>query len=439
MKLHYFLLIHFLFAAVIQAMEPDNNALHAMEPIKPEAGYSSDESSFEEGRDYFAEDFEIAAPTTAAKRSREDLAQQDNSKKQKIVQLFECLMHDELDFLKDHAGQIHSHQDTLDLLLHHALIKNNPKRLDFFLQRGANPNVMIAWPTRELEAPILVAALEKNKLEIADILFKHGTDINKKYVSSQFGEGIEAYTPIMAMKTEKYLPGLKWLIAHNADLNAVDASDNDVLQHMLSANNFPAFRLLCHHGASMNRQTISDDSTLCRVIHHGRWHFSRTDEMLMQYALCMLERGADVNIRAGDPITTPLIIACHYDDIDMIQLLLHYGADRSMKNEEGKTALNVLKEWLDADEDLDTVQKNTIQKLLTSQQRPPLPESALQLLKEDRIFTLNEARSGKNIAQIVAQRCLGKNIPSKLHTSSQPQDVPCYFGRTRKAFVQSEG
>ena len=57
----------------------------------------------------------------------------------------------------------------------------------------------------------------------------------------------------------------------------------------------------------------------------------------------VLSIGADVN-SASDNGWTVLIWACHYGHTDIARLLIEHGADINIKNKNGKTALDILKE-----------------------------------------------------------------------------------------------
>ena len=53
-----------------------------------------------------------------------------------------------------------------------------------------------------------------------------------------------------------------------------------------------------------------------------------------------VEHGADVNAFRHTRRATALMVAAHEDDLESIQLLLDYGADTTIKDKNGKTALD---------------------------------------------------------------------------------------------------
>ncbi len=422
MKLRYFLLIHFLFAAGMQAMEP----------IEPDAGYSSDESSFE-----FTETFETDAPTTPGKRSREDLAQQDSSKKQKTHGVFSIplayrvsdenkrqrevlstleLTADEQKFIdqlndddsSDSSDEAISIDFPLDLLLSDAVSHNNPERVKFFLQQGANAQSNADENEDDYNRSLLAITLggKNGDPSIADLLLHYGADINATTADV-----------IRIANDEESLSALQWLIRHGADLNIND------LHTAYKYDNLLAFKALCQAGTDLDLDAPVKGS-------RSLLHFIAEDKKNL-YATYLLEHGANVNF-VNNQNNTPLhfLVRQPYEDEDgsdpsaeqVAQLLLYYGADKLIKNKDGKTALQLAQE------------RNSIalQKLLESCKRPLAPKV--------RDYLLEIAREKKslatNIAQYIHQRSLGNythynklrtklpTVQNPFHIPSQPQEVP---------------
>jgi hypothetical protein len=63
-------------------------------------------------------------------------------------------------------------------------------------------------------------------------------------------------------------------------------------------------------------------------------------------AALLLERGADANAQSNFGLT-PLMCAANSDDAGLVELLMHYGADPSLKDRDGKTAMDRAAFWDD--------------------------------------------------------------------------------------------
>ena len=55
---------------------------------------------------------------------------------------------------------------------------------------------------------------------------------------------------------------------------------------------------------------------------------------------CLVENGADVNARRVSDLSTPLIVACYNDRIDVVSYLVENGADIHLEDNIGNTALH---------------------------------------------------------------------------------------------------
>ena len=63
---------------------------------------------------------------------------------------------------------------------------------------------------------------------------------------------------------------------------------------------------------------------------------NRTDVTLL-----LLHRGADVNKRSGLTQSTALHMAAQYNNTDVIEVLLKHGASTNIKDDEGRTPINL--------------------------------------------------------------------------------------------------
>lgn len=119
-------------------------------------------------------------------------------------------------------------------------------------------------------------------------------------------------------------------IKQGVDVNAVDKNGNTALIMAARFGEIPIIKMLFNAGASIDEPRSPKGRTPLMVA----LAYANGIEVTKLF----VERGANVNARAGDG-TTPLIIAAAGVKYNVVKYLLEKGADVKAKDNNGKTAL----------------------------------------------------------------------------------------------------
>ncbi|KAF8274644.1 hypothetical protein EI94DRAFT_1712778 [Lactarius quietus] len=186
-------------------------------------------------------------------------------------------------------------------------------------------------PPGEKLAPLL-AALYKRHFHVANLLFKHGADVDVRsdigwtllHVSSTYTENIDI---------------ARWLLDHGADENARTTGGSSwiPLHKAVQGLNLEAVEVLLEHNTDINSQSAAGETPLYYTVSGYR------SERKVELARRLLEHGADPNI-CNRSQSTPLHQASSSGWSEAAQLLLSYGAKVDEKDEKGKTPLQVASE-----------------------------------------------------------------------------------------------
>lgn len=179
-------------------------------------------------------------------------------------------------------------------------------------------------PTSSGQAWDLVTATDYEIVPVVEKLLDGGADIN---MTSQ-------RTALHAAAANGNLEIVELLIERGADVNLQDIHGRVAMYVALAEHQPETARLLAEADTDPTVRT-TDGSTLLMAACRAE------DVELVQWAL---DHGTDVNaVRPGKNNATALILAARNGNAEIVQLLLTGGADPSLVNEKGKTALDVAK------------------------------------------------------------------------------------------------
>lgn len=180
----------------------------------------------------------------------------------------------------------------------------------------------------------LVAACKKGNEAMVRMLIEHGADINQP-------DNYTGNTPLLAAlhggKANRFSLAM-YVIERGADI------------HTVSNGNISPFKAALFISEKDDEKTISENETLIQyLLEHGVDHNISDIENALTYSAHYKNRFAvqylvehqyyDVNCKDKRG-NTALIVATKYGDAEIVKLLLDLGADATLTDKEGKTALD---------------------------------------------------------------------------------------------------
>ena len=236
------------------------------------------------------------------------------------------------------------------------------------LDKGADPN--------EDDYTPLDVAIENKHSKIANLLIEKGSDVNfnnplylatthnlndvvKKLIKKGANlnkQKVNGYTSLMQAINLGYFDIASILIQNGADVNIENKIGNTALMFAVSCKNSTIVNLLLLYGADVNKQYKDGTTLLIQAINlkyfdivsilikngadfNKQYKYGTTaliQAINLKYfdiASILIQNGADVDIqdKFGN---TALMFAVSYDEksIDIVNLLLLYGADPYLKN-----------------------------------------------------------------------------------------------------------
>ena len=194
------------------------------------------------------------------------------------------------------------------------------------LKAGANANLT----TKDhVDAPLLEAVFEQN-VPLAELLLKYKANVNVKTSDNE--------TPAHLAARPETLTLFDLLVKNGADLKAQNSegltAPEKLLMQSVASNNEKVARRAIELGANVNVAFTGGSWNRWTPLHDA----AQTSKVMVQL---LLSNKANPNSKNGDG-DTPAHIAASPDKLDMFEALVQGGADLKIKNNEGKTASDLL-------------------------------------------------------------------------------------------------
>lgn len=226
---------------------------------------------------------------------------------------------------------------SLASLLHHAAWCGNVSNVSELLLDGISDKDV---RNGDGATPLYLAAYSGQLGVVKELLAAKADPDIRAYDTAAFAN----CRPLDVAAMWGYLGILRELLRHGSDSKACDDDGNTALHHAVATSRRPwsgpdgaAVRALLEAGANVNATRTTDGASALHLA-----VFRRTSSIDTMCAL--LQGGADVNARAASQ-GTPLHIACYSSNSRGVEILLRWGADASLINEDGDTAEDQVGPW----------------------------------------------------------------------------------------------
>ena len=177
------------------------------------------------------------------------------------------------------------------------------------------------------KTPMHSAATAGN-MEIVQFLLDNGGEVD-------IADDIVADTPLHCCSFAGHIEIVKALIEHGADVNAMNRKRNTPLHRAAAAGNVQVAKILIDNGANVNMRGYLGRVPLHDVASSGS----------AELTTLLMENNADPAARDDYTRITPMHVAATFGYIDVIKVLLKYGADINIGNRYGDTPLHKSAEY----------------------------------------------------------------------------------------------
>ena len=236
-----------------------------------------------------------------------------------------------------------------------AIANGNVKIVEELLKIGCNPNV-----TNLTKDPALFIASLTGNIQILHLLLQYGANIgyadaliiailrgNADVVEKilEFGVNLNEVEDAIPPKERgksalnlaidrKNLRIVRLLLQHDADPNYMDEIGNSPIHFAVQKEHIEIVKQLLKYGAEVDGKSLLDSTPL-----EYAWLLEQMD-----IAKILLDHGADVDFCWGGDRSTALHGAATYGNLENVEFLLEHNANINIRDEEGKTALEIAME-----------------------------------------------------------------------------------------------
>lgn len=204
--------------------------------------------------------------------------------------------------------------------LHDAVIAGDAARVKAVLAGGANVD------EPDLNGPALHLAVALGSEDVAKGLIDAGANLES------IGEPADSHPLHVAARADQAKIAAL-LLDRGAKVDAFDGEGRTPLMVAVVYARIGVAKALLSHGADvMARDSIYGDT----VLHYA---VGNDEEIVKEIVSLLLSSGADVNAKSTTGGQTPLFYAAIHGKLDMVKLLAASGADLSVVDKKGDTAL----------------------------------------------------------------------------------------------------
>ena len=216
-------------------------------------------------------------------------------------------------------------------LLHIYVTTNDVTYLDTFIEVLKTPSININ-KKNILSRDVLLDALAYfiDTKDIIEKIVEKGANINTIYTE------YNSVTPLIFLINNWILPNRR--VPENVRIEFTKKYFNFFMDH------------------NVNVKTA--DAKGNRAIHYASWY-----RVFTEFVGKIIEKGEDINVKSGKG-NTPLIAAALKGNVETVKLLLEKGADKSLKNNENRTALEETIYYRDLTPDVDVEIIDTYTKII---------------------------------------------------------------------------
>ena len=249
------------------------------------------------------------------------------------------------------------HLEIVDLLLRHGASLDNTDEHGPFYYGSASKHMSSFSQSSKGYAPIHWCAQSGN-VEMTRLLVANGANVHIKTTYHN--------TPLILAARNGHLSIIRLLLEFNAEVNAQNAFKETAMHEACKIKSTGIIKLLLDKGASFTIPDAdeyerwkfeSDHATTSLVYPFYRRHTSTWDLDLAEYKISggntafeyglkheqndilQLFLDADCSSVLSGKAPVPLLFAAYKNNIQMLELLLRYGADVNAKDQIGRTAL----------------------------------------------------------------------------------------------------